>query len=203
MPSSRHLPADDRPTEADPHLHEQALSGRVLHQGGFLEVREDQVRLPDGASASREYVVHPGAVAIVPLLDDGRLVLERQFRYPIGRVLLEFPAGKIDPGESTLACAQRELLEETGYHGGEWARGGLIHVAPAYSTEIIEIWFARGLQPGAQRLDSGEFIEVCLLTEAELEQHAARGELTDVKTLIGLSWLQKWRAGRWPLTWQR
>jgi len=186
---------------SDAHLREHALGGRVLHKGSFLEVRRDDVRLPDGAAATREYVVHPGAVAIVPLLDDGRLVLERQFRYPVGRVLLEFPAGKIDPGESTLRCAQRELLEETGYRAREWACAGVIHNAAAYSTEGIEIWFARGLQAGAQRLDAGEFIELCLLSEAELEAHAGRGELSDVKTLVGLLWLQKWRAGLWALDW--
>ena len=203
MPSSRRSPADATQPVGDAHLREHPLAGRVVHPGSFLEVREDQVRLPDGSTASREYVVHPGAVAIVPLLDDGRLVLERQYRHPVGQVLLEFPAGKVDPGESTLVCAQRELQEETGFGGGEWARAGLIHVAPAYSTEIIEIWFARAVQPGPQRLDAGEFIELCLLTEAELEQRAACGELTDVKTLVGLLWLQKWRAGLWPLSWQR
>lgn len=203
MPSSRHSPAEPTPRADDAHLREHALSGRVVHAGGFLELREDQVRLPDGSTASREYVRHPGAVAIVPLLDDGRLVLERQFRYPVGQVLLELPAGKLDAGESPLRCAQRELLEETGYSAGEWAHAGLIHIAPAYSTETIEIWFARELRAGTQCLDAGEFIELSLLTQAELEQHAARGEITDVKTLIGLMWLQQWRAGRWPLAWQR
>lgn len=186
---------------SDPHLREHGLGGVVLSRGRFLEVRRDDVRLPDGNQATREYVVHPGAVAIVPMLDDGRLVLERQFRYPVGRVLLEFPAGKIDPGEDTLACARRELLEETGYHASQWARAGVVHNAAAYSTEGIEIWFARGLSLGTQRLDAGEFLELCLMDEAELERQAASGELTDVKTLIGLLWLQKWRAGLWPLDW--
>ena len=188
---------------SDSHLREHGLGGVVLSKGNFLEVRRDDVRLPDGSHATREYVVHPGAVAIVPLLDDGRLVLERQFRYPVGKVLLEFPAGKIDPGENTLACARRELLEETGYHAREWARAGVVHNAAAYSTEGIEIWFARGLSAGTQRLDVGEFLELCLLSEAELEQYAASGELSDVKTLIGLLWLQKWRAGLWPLHWRQ
>jgi ADP-ribose pyrophosphatase len=186
---------------SDSHLREHRLGGMLLSKGNFLEVRRDDVRLPDGSQATREYVVHPGAVAIVPLLDDGRLVLERQFRYPVGRVLLEIPAGKIDPGEDTLACAQRELLEETGYRAREWACVGVVHNAAAYSTEGIEIWFARGLIAGAQKLDAGEFIELCLLSESELEQCAARGELSDVKTLVGLLWLQKWRAGLWNLHW--
>ena len=182
-------------------MREHGQGGRVLARGSFLEVRRDDVRLPDGASATREYVVHPGAVMIVPLLDDGRLVLERQFRYPVARVLLEFPAGKIDAGEATLACAQRELLEETGYRAREWACAGVLHNAPAYSTEGIEIWFARGLSAGDRRLDDGEFIELCLLTEGELERRAAAGELSDMKTPMGLMWLQKWRAGLWPLQW--
>lgn len=187
----------------DAHLREHRVGGRVLAQGNFLEVRRDDVRMPDGAHATREYVVHPGAVAVLPLLDDGRLVLERQFRYPVGRVLLEIPAGKIDAGESMLACAQRELLEETGYRAREWARTGVVHNAAAYSTEGIEIWFARGLEPGPQRLDAGEFIELCLLSEAEFERLAGAGEITDVKTLVALLWLQKWRAGAWTLDWQR
>lgn len=186
---------------SDAHLREHGLGGQVLSKGNFLELRRDDVRLPDGSQATREYVVHPGAVAIVPLLDDGRLVLERQYRYPVGRVLLEFPAGKIDPGEDTLACARRELLEETGYHARHWARAGVVHNAAAYSTEGIEIWFARGLSAGTQRLDVGEFLELRLMSETELEQCAASGQLTDVKTLIGLLWLQKWRAGLWPLDW--
>jgi ADP-ribose pyrophosphatase len=185
----------------DDHLREHGLGGQVLVKGSFLEVRRDHVRLPDGSVATREYVVHPGAVAIVPLLDDGRLVLERQYRYPVGKVLLEFPAGKVDPGESTFACARRELLEETGYRAREWARAGVVHNAAAYSTEGIEIWFARGLSAGTQSLDAGEFIELCLMTEAQLDRSAAAGELSDMKTLIGLLWLQKWRAGLWALDW--
>ena len=194
-------PAAPGGTPDDAHLREHRVGSRVLVEGGFLELRRDDVRLPDGSQATREYVVHPGAVAIVPLLDDGRLLLERQYRYPVGRVMLEFPAGKIDPGEATLACAQRELLEETGYSAREWARAGVVHNAAAYSTEGIEIWFARGLTAGAQRLDASEFLELCPMHEAELEASAARGELTDVKTIIGLMWLQKWRAGLWKLDW--
>lgn len=184
------------------HLNEARLDGQTLVQGHFLQVRRDTVRLPDGAQATREYVVHPGAVMIVPLLDDGRVVMERQFRYPVGQVMLEFPAGKIDPGEDRLHCAMRELAEETGYRAAEWARAAHIHNAVAYSTEAIEIWFARGLTLGEQRLDDGEFLDVCSLSVEAIDELAGRGELTDVKTLIGLMWLQKWRAGNWPLAWQ-
>jgi ADP-ribose pyrophosphatase len=188
--------------DADAHLREVRLDGEVLKQGGFLELRKDLVRLPDGSRATREYILHGGAVAVIPLLDDGRVVLVRQFRYPVGRVLLELPAGKLDAGESVLACGQRELLEETGYRAAEWAFAGSIHNAAAYSSESIHLWFARGLQAGAQRLDAGEFVEVVRHTEAELDALAAHGDLPDVKTLIGLQWLQRWRAGVWPLQWQ-
>ena len=138
---------------------------------------------------------------VVPLLDDGRLVMERQYRYPLGQVMLEFPAGKIDPGESVLHCAQRELAEETGYRARQWARACVMHNACAYSTEGIEIWFARGLQLGERQLDHGELIDLCLMDEAELDALAGRGELTDAKTLLGLQWLQKWRSGAWALDW--
>jgi ADP-ribose pyrophosphatase len=186
----------------DDHLIERRLGGRTLLEGGFLEVRRDEVALPDGTLATREYIQHPGAVAVVPILDDGRIVLVRQFRYPISRTIVEFPAGKRDPGESTLDCARRELAEETGYRAREWAYACEIHNAAAYSTESIWIWFARGLVPGPQRLDAGEFVEVATLGEAELDALAAGSGLPDVKTRIGLHWLQRWRAGAWVLQWQ-
>ena len=184
------------------HLIERRLGGEQVYRGNFLDVRRDTIALPDGQTATREYIVHPGAVMVLPLLDDGRLVMERQYRYALGRVMLEFPAGKLEAGEQVLVCAQRELAEETGYRAAEWARACRIHNACAYSTEGIEIWFARGLRAGQRALDHGELIDVCLMTEAELDALAARGELSDVKTLIALQWLQKWRAGLWPLEWQ-
>jgi ADP-ribose pyrophosphatase len=187
---------------ADEHLKEHLLRGEQVFQGHFLDVRRDVVRLPNGQEAAREYIVHPGAVMVVPLLDDGRLVMERQYRYPMGRVMLEFPAGKIDAGEPVWQCAQRELAEETGYRAQEWARAGVLHNAIAYSNEVIEIWFARGLQAGAQHLDDGEFLDLALHTPQEVDAMAVRGEITDAKTLIGLLWLQKWQAGLWPLRWQ-
>ena len=185
----------------DDHLVERRTAGARLLSGGFLQVHRDEVRLPDGSAATREYIQHPGAVAIIPVLDDGRVVLVRQYRYPVAKVLLEFPAGKLEVGEDTLACAQRELAEETGYTATEWAFAGEIHNAAAYSTESIWLWFARGLLPGVQKLDDGEFVEVVRLTEAELDGLAMRGELPDVKTRIGLHWLQRWRAGAWALDW--
>jgi ADP-ribose pyrophosphatase len=186
----------------DTHLTERLVAAERVWQGGFLDVRRDTVVLPDGATATREYIAHPGAVMVVPLLDDGRLLLERQFRYPMQRVMLEFPAGKKDAGETSLATAVRELAEETGYRAREWAHAGVLHNAIAYSDEGIEVWFARGLVAGERRLDDGEFIELVSHTEAELDALAADGALTDAKTLIGLLWLQKTRAGAWPLAWR-
>lgn len=185
----------------DTHLREHRLGGSTLLQGGFLEVRRDDISLPDGGLATREYIQHPGAVAVLPLLDDGRVVLVRQYRYPVAKVLVELPAGKRDAGETTLQCAQRELLEETGYTASEWAYAGEIHNAAAYSTESIWLWFARGLQLGAQQLDEGEFVEVIRLSADEMTQLDLQGALPDVKTLIGLHWLQQWRQGLRPLTW--
>jgi len=194
-----HEPA---PAENDAHLVEHRVSSEQVYQGSFLDIRRDTVCLPDGRHATREWVVHPGAVMIVPLLDDGRVVIERQFRYPMGRVMIEFPAGKFDPGEPALACAIRELAEETGYSAAEWARAGILHNAIAYSNEGIEVWFARGLKAGANRLDEGEFLEVRAATVDELLEKARRGELTDAKTLTGLLWLQNWQSGHWELDWQ-
>lgn len=192
------------PEEAGPdtHLIEQRLSRSTLLSGGFLEVRRDEVRLPDGSTATREYVQHGGAVGVIPMLDDGRLVLVRQHRYAVDRVLLEWPAGKLDAGESTLACAVRELREETGYTARQWAYGGLMFNAAAYSTEHLHLWFARGLVAGAARPDAGEFVETVTLTADELEAIDARGELPDVKTLVGLHWLRQMREGRRPCVWQ-
>ena len=187
---------------ADAHLREVTVSSEQVWRGRFLDVRRDTVALPNGAQATREYIVHNGAVMVVPILDDGRLVMERQFRYPMGRVMLEFPAGKIDAGEAPFVCGVRELEEETGYRAAEWARAGVLHNAIAYSSERIEIWFARGLTRGAAKLDDEEFLEIVIHSEAEIEALCANGGITDAKSLIGLLWLQKYRAGLWPLVWQ-
>ncbi|WAC71088.1 NUDIX hydrolase [Roseateles sp. SL47] len=187
--------------DADPHLVELPLDSQWVLRGNFLQVSRDHVRLPNGRQATREYIRHPGAAVIVPILEDGRLLLERQYRYPMGRVMLEFPAGKLDPDEPPLTCAQRELLEETGYRATEWAYAGVMHNAIAYSTERIEIFFARGLVAGERKLDDGEFLDVVAHDQEELEQMVIKGELTDAKSLTCLLWLARWRAGAWPLTW--
>ena len=189
----------------DHNLTETKISSESLFQGSFLHAFRDHVSLPDRTLAIREYVVHPGAVMVIPLLtrNDGELavVMERQFRYPVGRVMIEFPAGKLDSGETTFNCAQRELLEETGYSALEWARAGVTHPVIAYSTEFIEIWFARGLSAGPQSLDEGEFLEVFTVTPAQLMQWCRNGEVTDAKTLAGAMWLQNYLSDAWPLSW--
>jgi len=190
------------PMSDDAHLREVTVLSEQVYLGRFLDVRREQVRLPDGGVAQREFIVHPGAVMIVPLLDDGRLVLERQWRHPLARVMLEFPAGKLDAGEAPLTCGIRELAEETGYRAAEWARAGILHNAIAYSNEGIEVWFARGLTQGERALDAGEFLDVTEMSAEQLDDLGRSGELTDAKTLIGLLWLQNWRAGRWQLEWR-
>ena len=189
-----------------PKLGEQQLRSEQLFDGAFLKAFRDRVRLPDGSEADREYVVHPGAVMIVPLLGDGagglKLVMERQYRYPVARTIIEFPAGKLDAGESTLACAQRELCEETGYTAREWARAGVLHPVVAYSTEFIEVWFARGLMAGERALDEGEFLDVFTATPQQLSGWCRDGTVTDAKTLIGTLWLQNVLNGSWTLDWQ-
>jgi ADP-ribose pyrophosphatase len=171
---------------SDAHLEETRVDGSQVFDGVLLNVHRDTVRLPDGASAIREYIVHPGAVLIIPLLADGRFVVERQFRYPLHRVFLEFPAGKLDHGESPLATAQRELTEETGYVAARWTRLGAIHPTVSYSTEAIEFFIAEELTHVGQRLDDGEVLEIAEMTAAEMLGCLDRGELTDAKTVAAL-----------------
>ena len=189
----------------DLHLFEEQLSSQELFKGRLLHAFVDSVKLPDGSIAQREYVVHPGAVMIIPLFEDEfgqtQIILERQFRYPVGKVMIEFPAGKLDPGETTFSCAQRELLEETGYSAKEWAHAGLLHPVISYSTEFIDIWFARGLTPGLRHLDQGEFLDVFTASPAELQVWCRDGFVTDAKTLTGALWLQNVLSGAWQLTW--
>jgi ADP-ribose pyrophosphatase len=169
-------------------LAETFLGGEVVYSGNFVKLHCDRVRLPDGSEAVREYIRHPGAVAILALLGDGQVVLERQFRYPHGRVFVELPAGKRDAGEDPAASAKRELQEETGYVAREWRRLGIIHNAIAYSDEGIELWLARGLELRAPKLEAGEFLEVFTLPLAEARDMVRDGRITDAKTVAGLLW---------------
>jgi ADP-ribose pyrophosphatase len=181
----------------DSHLRETRIDGKLAYDGHFLKVTHDRVRLPDGAETGREFIRHPGAVVILALFDDGRVLLERQFRYPNDRVFIEFPAGKIDPGEASLATAKRELEEETGYTATDWQFVCTIHNAIAYSDEHLDLFLARGLTEGAAKLDDGEFLETFTASVPEMLEMVRRGEITDVKTVIGTFWLEKIAAGTW------
>jgi ADP-ribose pyrophosphatase len=170
-------------------LTEQGLSSEQVFDGVLLKVYRDRVRLPDGSESGREYIRHPGAVAIVPLFVDGRVLLERQFRYPHGREFIEVPAGKLERGEPPLETAKRELQEETGYSAGEWTRLAVIHTAIAYTDEAIELYIARKLTLSERKLDAGEFLEVFTVPFGEAVQMIRDGRITDAKTVAALLWV--------------
>jgi ADP-ribose pyrophosphatase len=181
---------------SDQHLRETSLSSEDAYQGKFLRLKKDIVGLPDGQETYREYLIHPGAVAILPVLDDGRILLERQFRYPVDQAMIEIPAGKLEVGEDPLMCAQRELLEETGYTADSWEFLGRIHPVISYSTEFIDIYLAKNLSPGERCLDQGEFLDVFAATLDEMHEWIANGKITDVKTIISVYHLErKMRSG--------
>lgn len=172
-------------------LAERPLSSRCVYQGGLLHVREDRVELPDGQQAMREYIVHPGAVVVIPLLANGEVVMERQFRYPLRRDFYELPAGKIDLGEQPLACGQRELLEETGYVADKWRFLATIHPCIGYSDESMSLFLAEELTPGGHKRDDDEFLEVFTIPLVQALEWVRSGRITDVKSVIGLFWAEK------------
>ena len=178
-------------------LTETPLSGEVVYEGLFLKIRRDVARMPDGRSTGREYVLHPGAAAMVPIFPDGRILVERQFRYPLKQVFTEIPAGKIDPGETPLQTAQRELVEETGWRAREWAPLTSIHPAIGFADERIDIFLCRDLERAEQGLDDGEFLEIDIVTIDWLLDELRAGRLTDVKTQISVHWLDRMRRGEW------
>jgi ADP-ribose pyrophosphatase len=188
---SAKTPDDDGKRIGDTHLVETRIASEVVFEGKLLHVKRDTVRLPDGKTATREYIAHPGAVMIIPRLPDGKLLMERQFRYPLARVFIEFPAGKIDPGEDPATTAARELLEETGYTAERWSHIGTLHPLITYSTERIEIYTAEALTFIGAKLDAGEFIEVFSASLEEALAWIDRGEITDVKTMLGLLLLSR------------
>jgi ADP-ribose pyrophosphatase len=183
----------------DLHLKEVQVDSKLAYEGHFLKVQRDTVRLPDGKQSKREYIKHPGAVVILPLFDDGSVLLERQYRYPLQKVFIEFPAGKIDPNEDPLDCAKRELQEETGYTAADWQFLCTIHNAIAYSDEHLDIFLARGLIAGESRLDDGEFLETFTATVPDMLSWIREGKISDVKTVIGAFWLDKFLSGQWKL----
>lgn len=185
---------EDLPT-SDAHLREDRISGEDIYSGIFLKMKRDKVSLPDGDEAVREYLTHPGAVAIVAILDDGRVLMERQYRYPIAKTCIEIPAGKLDPSEDHLSCAKRELEEETGYTAKKWSYIRRIHPVISYSTEFIDIYLAENLVAGKSHLDQEEFLDVFAASLDQLIAWVENGEITDVKTTISAYWLDRYRRG--------
>ena len=177
-------------SERDDHLKETTLDSRLAYDGLFLKVFSDEVQLPNQKLANREFIKHPGAVAIVPLFDDNSVLLERQYRYPMHQAILEIPAGKLEFGEDPLLCAKRELKEETGYEAKEWIFLGKIHPVISYSTEFIDIYLAKGLVQGQATLDDEEFLDIFRATLPEIGEWIKKGSITDVKTIISHYWLK-------------
>lgn len=176
-------------------LTETCVGTELVYEGGFLKVRRDHARLPNGEVHTREYLNHPGAVAVLALLDNGSLIMERQFRYAPRREFIELPAGKIDLHEDILSTAQRELLEETGYVAQEWLHLTTAWPCIGYADERIEYFLARGLCHQGRQLDEGELLEVFELSLPEAIDWVRQGKINDSKTIVGLFWLEKYLAG--------
>ena len=178
-------------------LIETCISSENILQSKWVHVKRDTVQLPSGNVGKREFLIHPGAVIVIPLFDDGELLFERQFRYPLNQIFIELPAGKIDPGEDLLFTGQRELLEETGYSATEWIYLGMQHPCIGYSTEIIHMYLARGLQAGKPSRDEDEALQLLTMDMDEALSKIQSGEITDGKTIIALMWAEKYLGGTW------
>ena len=178
------------PDEPNGDYAETELTSRLVYDGKMLKVHEDSVRTPDGKTARREWVAHPGAVIIIALLDEATVIMERQFRYALRRHFYELPAGKIEPGEQPLATAQRELLEECGFTATEWRHLATLHPCVGYSDERFELYLARGLHHVGRELDEGEFLDVVPMAVDEVLRGIRDGRITDVKAVAGVAWLK-------------
>lgn len=175
---------------------EKELSSEMIYEGRLFDVKKDIVVLPDGKTSDREYILHPGAVMVVPLIEPASVLLERQYRYPLHQHFYELPAGKKEPGEDPALTAKRELLEETGYVAGEWRHLGTLHPSVGYSDEVVELYLASKLRYEKQNTDEGEFLEVLTLPLAEAFEWVKARKITEVKTIVGLLWLDRILRGR-------
>jgi len=191
------MPARDAVVAVSSDFTEKKISSRAAYRGKLLRINEDEVSLPDGSKAWREYVLHPGAAIILPLFDDGSVLLERQFRYPLGQHFYELPAGKLEPDEAPLETAKRELLEETGYEAAEWRELGRLYPCIGYSNEQIDLFLASRLEFKGARPDEGEFLETLRVPLLESLDWIRRGRITDTKTILGLFWAEKLLKENW------
>ena len=184
-------------------LYEKQTSTKKIFEGQFLNLFEDEVIAADNVKGIREYFTHPGAVSVVPILKNGNLLIERQWRYPINRSIIEFPAGKLDLGEDPLHAAKRELEEETGLSSNSWCNVGKFFPAPAYSDEVIFLYFANSVEYiGNQNTDPGECIELFEVSLDEFFKMVDNNEIVDAKTLVLALWLNRMREGLFKPKWK-
>lgn len=176
----------------DAHLRERGLTQEIVFKGNLLRIRLDTVALPNGEIANREIVDHPGAVAVVALTDAGEVLLVRQWRYAIGALSLELPAGCLDvPGEAVTAAAARELREETGREAARWTYLGRMHASPGFTTETTHLLAAEGLADVGATPTGDEFLELEAVPLPEALAMVQRGDIRDAKTIVGLLWYQQ------------